>query len=109
MKAEPVIHVKHFFDDGSIVEMVIWRLPKADQERPHALKYRLYYGKGGKCLVRYDNEKGKGDHRHVLDAHGNAREETYTFVSVKQLLADFKADIDIIRAKGEHHGQGQKG
>jgi hypothetical protein len=45
MKAEPVIHVKHFFDDGSIVEMVIWRLPKADHERPHALKYRLYFGK----------------------------------------------------------------
>jgi len=40
-------------------------LPSADQERPHGLKYRLYYGLAdGTCQVRYDNERGKGDHRH---------------------------------------------
>lgn len=40
------------------------KLPEADAERPHGLKYLLYYGTGDECLVRYDNERGKGDHRH---------------------------------------------
>ena len=41
--------------------MVISRLPEADSERVHGLKYSLFYGRSGKCLVRYDNERGKGD------------------------------------------------
>ena len=47
-----------------IVEMVIWRLPKATPDRPHGIKYRFYLGRDNGCLVRYDNEAGKGDHRH---------------------------------------------
>lgn len=70
-----------------IVEMVIWSLPKATEERPHSLKYRLFCGRPGESLVRYDNEAGKGDHRH----YGN-REERYRFESVERLLADFRQD-----------------
>jgi hypothetical protein len=47
-----------------LVEMVIWTLPRASNDRPHGLKYRLYCGRDGNCLVRYDNETGKSDHRH---------------------------------------------
>ena len=47
-----------------ILEMVLWRLPANDQERSHGLKYRLWCGRAGENLVRYDNETGKGDHRH---------------------------------------------
>lgn len=71
----------------TICEMVIWALPAATRERPHGLKYRLFCGVPGQCLVRYDNELGKGDHRHYGD-----REEPYPFSSVEQLLADFRAD-----------------
>ncbi len=39
--------------------------------------------------MRYDNESGKGDHRHVGD-----REEPYRFVSVEKLGRDFEADIE---------------
>ena len=53
--------------DGVTVEMVIWALPRAAAERAHGLKYRLYCGRGRICLVRYDNEAGKGDHRHFGD------------------------------------------
>jgi predicted transcriptional regulator len=74
--------------------MVIWRLPAPDLERPHGLKYRLYYGQSGQCLVRYDNERGKGDHQHYGDGEGNQREESYAWISVQQLVADFKADIN---------------
>jgi hypothetical protein len=28
-----------------IVEMVIWRLPKATPDRPHGIKYRFYCGR----------------------------------------------------------------
>ncbi len=45
--------------------MVLWQLPRATKDRPHGIKYRLYLGRAGQALVRYDNETGKGDHRHV--------------------------------------------
>ena len=65
MKAALVIDRKVVFPDGAILQMVIWHLPEAGTERPHGLKYRFYYGlPDGTCVVRYDNERGKGDHRH---------------------------------------------
>jgi hypothetical protein len=71
-----------------LVEIVLWQLPAASAHRPHGLKYRLYCGRAGACVVRYDNETGKGDHRHC-----GAREEPYAFVSLERLLADFTADV----------------
>jgi len=54
------------------------------------LKYRLYYGLAdGTCIVRYDNETGKGDHRHKED-----HEEAYQFKDVVTLVADFLEDIE---------------
>ena len=73
--------------DGVTVEMVVWALPAPAPGRPHGLKYRLYCGRPGVCLVRYDNETGKGDHRHY-----GTREEPYRFLSVERLLADFRED-----------------
>lgn len=73
---------------GGIVEMVVWRLPRPDADRPHGYKYRLVYVRAGKRIVGYDNERGKGDHRHFGD-----REESYPFVDVPTLLKDFIADI----------------
>ena len=70
-----------------LIEMVIWQLPDATSDRPHGLKYRLYCGRGGECVVRYDNEMGKGDHRHQGD-----REESYRFESLEKLVADFQED-----------------
>ena len=68
--------------------MVIWQLPSADAERPYGLKYRLVYIVAGKRRVGYDNEKGKGDHKHIDDS-----EIEYLFVSVDQLIADFLTDV----------------
>jgi sugar-specific transcriptional regulator TrmB len=42
--------------------------------------------------VGYDNERGKGDHRHI-----EGREMRYRFVSVEQLVADFLTDVERIR------------
>jgi len=65
MRARLLFHEKHVLGDGSIVDMTISQLPNRDAERPHGLKYRLNCGDAnGRCLVRYDNERGKGDHIH---------------------------------------------
>jgi Family of unknown function (DUF6516) len=91
-KATLAYHDKALLPDGGIVEVTIWRLPAASSERPHGLKYSLYYGKGGQRIVGYDNEAGKGDHRHL-----GPREEPYTFTTVEALIADFLADVERAR------------
>lgn len=95
MKAKLLFKDRYIYSDGAIREMVIWQLPETDKERPHGLKYRLFYGHPGNCLVRYDNERGKGDHRHYGE-----KEENYHWISVEQLVSDFRADIE--RLRGEH-------
>jgi len=95
MSAILIFRDKYIYADGAIREMVIWRLPEPDPERPHGLKYRLYYGYPNRCLIRYDNERGKGDHRHVEDS-----EEIYQFDTVEKLVTDFESDI--ARLRGAH-------
>lgn len=97
MAAKLLLDHKHIFEDGSIAQLVIWQLPQKSQERPHGLKYRLYYGDSqGNCLVRYDNETGKGDHKHIED-----RELAYQFVDIDTLLKDFQRDIRRCQKKWE--------
>ena len=92
-EARLLFRSKIIYPEGAMREMVIWELPKATSERSHRLKYRLYYGdKHGRCLVRYDNETGKGDHRHF-----DNREESYRFLDVETLITDFQRDIDYWR------------
>jgi hypothetical protein len=70
-------------------ELVVWQVPEPIPGSAHAYKYRLAYVAGGVCRVRYDNERGKGDHRHVDGA-----ESPYTFDSLERLLADFWRDVN---------------
>jgi Family of unknown function (DUF6516) len=86
-KAELLIRQRDELPNDVLIEIKIWQLPEVDPERPHGLKYSLYCGQNGKRLVGYDNERGKGDHRHILD-----REEAFVFVSIVQLIRDFYAD-----------------
>ena len=76
------------FDDGAVAEMVIWQVPLPVTGSRHDYKYRLYYGRSGKRIVGYDNERGKGDHR-----HRRGREEAYRFTTVERLMSDFLADV----------------
>ena len=96
MRARLIFRQKLIYPDGAIREMVLWQLPKPTKDRPYGLKYRLYYGLAdGTCVVRYDNETGKGDHRHY-----SVREEPYPFKDVDTLVADFLADIARVRKGG---------
>ena len=93
MKAELIYQEKYIYADGPVREMVLWQLPEKTSDRPHGLKYRLYYGlKDGTCLVRYDNESGKGDHKHIL-----GREQPFQFHDVETLVADFLEEIEKAR------------
>ncbi len=56
---------KQVFPDGSIVEIVIWKVPEPVPGSAHLFKYRLYYGRKGERIVGFDNERGKGDHCHL--------------------------------------------
>ena len=91
MKAERLFHQRIDYDDGAIVEMVIWRVPSPVLPSEHGLKYSLFYGRAGIRLVGYDNERGKGDHRHF-----QGLETPYTFTTVEQLVADFWADVKAV-------------
>jgi len=88
MKAKLIQRQRFDFDDGSILEMVIRRVPKPVPGSPHAFRYRLYYGRSGKRLIGYDNERPKGDHRHA-----ESREEPYAFNDVETLVRDFLSDV----------------
>ncbi len=89
MKARLLQKSKEEFTGGVIVETVVWELAEATPDRPHSLKYRLYCGRNGKCIVRYDNETGKGDHRHY-----GTREELYRYTTFSKLVEDFLADVE---------------
>ena len=67
MKARLVARIREAYGRGT-VEGVIWEVPVPAQPSAHRIKYRLVYVVGGERLVGYDNERGKGDHKHIRDA-----------------------------------------
>ena len=93
-KEELLIRQRDEWPKNILIEIKIWQLPDNDPERPHGLKYSLYCGHRGKRMVGYDNERGKGDHRHIGD-----HEEVYAFVSIERLIQDFYDDA--YRVMGE--------
>jgi len=72
--------------------MVLWRVPLPASPSAHSLKYSLFYGRQGVREVGYDNERGKGDHRHFRGA-----ETAYSFSIVEQLMTDFWSDVIALR------------
>lgn len=87
MKAELLIRERRVLEIG-FIEVIAWQLPGPLSGSTHSFKYRLAYVVDGECVLRYDNEAGKGDHRHI-----GSTEEGYEFVSVDRLLDDFLADV----------------
>jgi hypothetical protein len=92
MKAEAMAQERHVLAEDAFVEVVVWRVPRPVKGSTHHFKYRLALVVAGECVLRYDNESGKGDHRHVGDVEG-----PYSFRSYEKLLADFWTDVDAWR------------
>ena len=89
MSATPIYQLRDILPNGLTVEAVAWQVPVPVLGCAHPYKYRLYCGRAGTCLVRYDNERGKGDHKHLGDL-----EVPYDFVSIERLMAEFIADVE---------------
>jgi len=89
MKAARVFRERKIVGDDAFVEMVIWHAPQPVLGSTHDYKYSLVLIIGDDCALRYDNERGQGDHRHVGD-----REIDYDFQSLATLLADFWIDVE---------------
>lgn len=89
MKATELFRQRIVYAESRFAELVLWRLPKPVAGSRHSFKYRLAYVVNEACVLRYDNEVGKGDHR-----HWNGKENEYEFSDPEQLLADFQNDIE---------------
>jgi hypothetical protein len=88
MRARLLLRTRIAYTDTSFAELVLWRVPKPVAGSTHPFKYRLAYIVDGVCVVRYDNELGKGDHRHVGE-----QEYAYDFETPDTLIGDFQRDI----------------
>lgn len=88
MKATLLIRERVVYPDGALVEMVVWRVPQAVPPTEHGFKYRLVYIVQGERVLGYDNERGKGGHRHF-----RGREEPVDFRSIDDLLRRFLGEV----------------
>lgn len=84
MKADLIYRFEQDFDDGAMVRMIIWKGPKPVPPSVHHYKYRLVYLENGKRVIGFDNERGKGDHRHEQNM-----ESSYIFIDAQTLVSDF--------------------
>lgn len=88
MEAVELIRSRIIYSEFAFAELVLWRLTKPLEGSLHKFKYRLAYIVRGECVLRYDNETGKGDHRHF-----KGKEIAYKFTTPEKLVADFQNDI----------------
>jgi hypothetical protein len=89
MPAELLLDERRILGEAAFAEIVVWRVPVSVRGSAHEYRYRLALAVDGECVLRYDNEAGKGDHRHVGD-----KEHEYRFKNAEQLLADFWKDVE---------------
>jgi hypothetical protein len=88
MDAQLMLNERRILAENVFVEMVVWRLPSPLAGSRHGFKYRLALVVDGACVLRYDNEAGKGDHKHV-----GGDETPYVFTTPQALLDDFWNDV----------------
>ena len=94
MKARLVIQERVALSETCFFELVVWELPVSLAGSSHGFKYRLAMVDRDRCVLRYDNEAGKGDHKHIGDV-----ETPYVFVNLGRLEADFRADVESWRIR----------
>jgi len=94
MSAGLIIRFKDVTEDGGVIELVVWRVPRPVPPTDHSYKYSAVCSVAGVRVVGYDNERGTGDHCHL---HG--RELPYRFTTVDASVEDFIAAVEAARSK----------
>lgn len=94
LKVTLLVRNRIVYGEDFFAEVVVWLVPAPLPGSEHFYKYRLALVAHGNCVLRYDNEAAKGDHRHMHD-----RESPYRFATLDKLFADFERDI--LRYKDE--------
>jgi hypothetical protein len=88
MKAVLLLQTRIAYSETAFAELVLWEAPEPVAGSTHTFRYRLAYIVDGECVVRYDNEAGKGDHRHFA-----GKKSKYIVDTPDKLVADFQRDI----------------
>jgi hypothetical protein len=94
MRARLLLREKYQLDEDRFAAIVVWQVPRPVTGSGHEYKYRLAYVVNDICVLRFDNEAGKGDHKHIGE-----REAPYNFTSPRQLVADFWDAIETWRSE----------
>lgn len=89
MKARLLLKRRIILGEGVFSELLLWQVPERVPGSLHDYKYSLALVANGDCVMRYDNETGKGDHRHY-----GRLQQPYIFVTLDKLLQDFEHDIE---------------
>lgn len=94
MDAILLLRKRQVLSETAFIEMVIWRVPTPLRGSEHLFKYRLALVSDGACVLRYDNEAGKGDNKHVAE-----REAAYRCTDMTTLQTDFWTEVEAWRAQ----------
>lgn len=89
MAAVLLLRERVILREAAFAELRVWSVPSPVRGSAHRYKHALAYVVEGICVLRYDNEAGKGDHRHLGDV-----EEPCRFTSPEQLLTDFWKGVE---------------
>ena len=92
MPATLVMNRRIWLDANSLLSLVVWDVTPSVRGSNHKYKYRLAYVVEGKCVLRYDNEAGKGDHKHQ-----GAAEIPIEFIDINRLVDDFVVKVNQLR------------
>ncbi|HST76549.1 MAG TPA: DUF6516 family protein [Acetobacteraceae bacterium] len=93
-KAEKILDVRNGFQNGTLLVIRVWLVPTPVLPSRHHFKYSFFFGRPGERLVLFDNERGKGDHKHIRNV-----ESPYRFESIEKLTADFMAALRAVQAE----------
>lgn len=88
MKARLIFNRRISLATNAFVELVLWRVPHPVRGSAHLYKYSLAHVVDGVCVLRYDNEAGIRDHRHIGDT-----EFPLDFSGPDELLAELLRDV----------------
>ena len=88
MRARLVIRDRIQLAESLFAEIVIWEVPTPVRGSEHRYKFRLALVANSDCVLRFDNEAGKGGHIHDAGV-----ERLYAFTSIDALIDDFWQEV----------------